>query len=113
MAIVKNLTIDQYSTWEKTFTLYDKTHSPFDLSNYNVFADIKKFTNTSKLASFSCEILSPPTMGKIVLSLEYDSISDLKQGQYVYDILLVHKVETQIKIRAVEGTILISGNITT
>ncbi len=113
MAVVKNLSIDQYSNWEKTFTLYDQNHAPFDLSNYNPYADIKKYTNTAKIASFSCEVLYPAANGNILMSLDYDTLNNIKPGQYQYDILLVNKDFPEIKIRSVEGTVVITGNITT
>lgn len=110
MAVIKNLTIDQYSNWEKTVTLYDQNRSPFDLSNYTAFADIKKYPNTTKIASFDCEILPPKSSGNIVLSLDYDTLLGIKPGQYQYDILLVSI--DNVKIRAVEGTVTVNGNIT-
>lgn len=111
MAVVKNLTIDQYSNWEKTFTLYDQNRNPFNLTNYTAYADIKKYSNTTKIASFACEILPPTANGNIVLSLDYDTLNNIKPGQYQYDVLLVSI--DNVKIRAVEGTVTINGNITT
>lgn len=111
MAVVKNLTIDQYSNWEKTFTLYNQNREPFDLTNYTAYADIKKYHNTDKIASFDCEILPPTANGKVVLSLDYDTLNNIKPGQYQYDLLLI-SIDNE-KIRAVEGTVTITGNITT
>ena len=113
MAIIKNLTIDQYSNWEKTFTLYKQNREPFDLTNYTAKADIKKHANTQKLASFECTVLSPKENGNILLSLNYDSLVDIKEGEYEYDILLTSTIDNNVKIRAVEGSIVINGNVTT
>lgn len=110
MAIVKNIYVDQNSNWEKTFTLYDQNHSPFNLSGYTPYAQIRKYPQTDVIAEFSCEVLNPPTLGKLVLSLDYDTVSEIKEGKYLYDILLV--ASDNIQIRAVEGTVEISGNIT-
>lgn len=110
MSVTKNLTIDQYSNWEKTFTLYDQNRNPFDLTNYTAYADIKKYHNTAIIASFDCEILSPKTLGKIVLSLNYDALIDVKQGNYKYDVLLVSVDD--VKLRVVEGDVNITNNIT-
>lgn len=110
MSIVKNIFVDQNSNWEKTYTLYDQNRSPFDLTNYTARADIKKYHNTANVASFSCEILNPPTLGKIVLSLDYADLQEIKPGIYQYDILLT--TTDNVKIRAVQGSVDISGNIT-
>ncbi len=110
MALTKNLFVDQYSNWEKTLTLYDQNHNPFDLTNYTASCHIRKYTNTSKIAEIQCEVLNPPTLGKILLSLSYEDLLDIKAGIYQYDILLISSDD--VKIRALQGNIDISGNIT-
>ena len=110
MAIQRNLTIDQYTTWEKMFTFYDLHHLPFDLTDYTPKAQIKKSHGSANVASFVCNVLEPAANGQMLLSLQYNTLANTSPGIYSYDILLS---SANTKIRAVEGTVNIIGNITT
>ena len=109
MAIVKNLTVDKYSTFERMFSFLDKNKVPFDLSGYTPVAQIRKATKQEVVAEFQCEILSPSTSGRIILRLGYDDTANTVPGKYSYDVLLVSSSE---KLRAVEGIVEITPNIT-
>ena len=62
------------------------------------------------IAEFNCHILSPPTSGNMILRLEYSDTANTEPGKYSYDVLLTSSSD---KIRAVEGTVEITPNITT
>lgn len=110
MAIQRNLTIDQHTTWQKMFTFYDVNHLPFDLTDFTPSAQIKKSSGTANIASFICNVISPAANGQLLLALEYNSLANTSPGIYSYDVLLS---SANTKIRAVQGTVNIVGNITT
>jgi hypothetical protein len=110
MAIVKNITIDKYSSFEKMFSFSDKNKAPFNLTGYSANSQIKKYHNESVVAEFSCEILQPPTLGKVILRMDYLETANVEPGKYLYDVLLTSSTE---RLRAVEGTVEITLNITT
>lgn len=110
MAIVKNITIDKYSTFEKMFSFSDKNKAPFDLTGYSANSQIRKYYSDSVVAEFDCEIVQPPTVGRVILRLDYLDTANVEPGKYLYDILLTSSTE---RLRAVEGTAEITYNITT
>ena len=91
------------------FSFLDKNKVPFDLSGYTPIAQIRKSTKQEVVAEFSCEILEPTTSGRLILRLGYDDTANTAPGKYMYDVLLV---STSEKLRAVEGVIDITPNIT-
>ena len=100
----------RYASTEKLFTFYDVNHLPFDLTDYTPTAQIKKSHGSAKVASFVCNVLEPAANGQMLLSLQYNTLANTSPGIYSYDILLS---SANTKIRAVEGTVNIIGNITT
>lgn len=109
MAIVKNLTVDRYSTYERMFSFLDKNKNPFDLTGYAAKAQIKKYTSESLIAEFDCSVVQPPTLGRIIVTLDYGITANTDPGKYSYDVLLYSNSDT---VRAVEGTIDITPNVT-
>lgn len=109
MAVVKNLTVDKYSSFEKMFTFLDKSKTPFDLTGYTATSQIRKYHDEEVVASFSCEVVLPATYGKIILRLGYQDTANTDPGKYLYDVLLTSNTE---KLRAVEGVVEITANIT-
>jgi len=112
MAVVKNLVIDKYSNYEKIFILYDKNKNPFNLTNYTANSQIRKITDQSVIASFTCSIQSPKTEGKILMRLSYSATANAIPGLYSYDVLLSSTTDPTEKIRAVQGEVEITPNIT-
>lgn len=112
MAIVKNLVIDKYSNFEKLIILYDKNKDPFDLTNYTANSQIRKYSDSSIATSFQCTIVDPPSDGKILINLSYIDTANCVPGMYTYDILLSSTVDSTEKIRAVQGEVEITANVT-
>lgn len=111
MAVVKNLTIDKYTTYEKVFIFLDKNKAPFDLTGYSANSQIRKSYKDAIIAEFSCEVLSPPEDGKILIRLDFSKTANTDPGKYQYDVLLSNPNSNE-KIRAVEGLIDLTANIT-
>jgi hypothetical protein len=111
---VVNIVIPSGSDFSQLFTLEDgESNSAFNLTNYSAYSMLKKSPlslNTS--ANFSTSVISPPSQGKIVISLASSITSTLKPGRYSYDILIKND-STGVKTRVVEGSALVTPGITT
>lgn len=112
MAIVRNLVVDKFSNYEKIIALFDKNKVPFDLTNYTANSQIRKFTDKSIITTFTCDIVQPANTGKILISLTYSDTANVVPGIYSYDVLLSSTVDPDEKIRAVQGEVEITANIT-
>lgn len=112
MAIVRNLSVDKYSNYEKIVSLLDKNKEPFDLTNYTASSQIRKFSDLSIVSSFTCDIVQPANTGKILISLSYSDTANVVPGIYSYDILLSSTIDSSEKLRAVQGEVEITANIT-
>jgi len=112
MAIIRNLTVDKYSNFEKLVILYDKNKDPFDLSNYTANSQIRKYSDASIAATFTCTIIEPPASGKILLSLSYLDTANCVPGMYTYDVLLSSTTDPTEKLRALQGEVEITANVT-
>jgi hypothetical protein len=112
MAIVRNLVVDKYSNFEKIVALYDKNKEPFNLTNYTASSQIRKFTDLSIVTSFTCDIVQPANTGKILISLSYSDTANANPGIYSYDVLLSSTIDPNEKLRAVQGEVEITANIT-
>jgi len=110
MAVVKNLTVDQYSTYERTVILLDSNKSPFDLTGYIANSQIRKSHNQEVAATFVCNIQDAAN-GTITITLPYSATANISPGKYMYDIL-IYSSSLGVKTRAVEGTLEITPNIT-
>lgn len=112
MAIVRNLVVDKYSNFEKVIILYDKNKEPFNLSDYTANSQIRKISDLSIVANFDCEVIQPGNVGKILMTLSYMDTANTKPGLYSYDILLSSITNPTEKIRALQGEVEITANIT-
>ena len=112
MAIVRNLVVDKYSNYEKIIALFDKNKNPFDLTNYTANSQIRKVSDLSIVATFTCSIVQPANTGKILISLSYMDTANATPGLYSYDILLSSTTDPNEKIRALQGEVEINANIT-
>ena len=110
MAIVKNLTIDQNSTFATEVTLFTKQKLYFDLTNYTVTSQIRKApTSLNAVATFN--VSKPQAVeGKIILQLTDEQTAAIKPGRYIYDVVVENDVGQ--KYRALEGTVTVTPSVT-
>lgn len=107
---VHNILINQGSDYSVTFTVEgSQTNAAKNLSGYSASAKLKKTYTSSTSTSFASTI-SSPTNGTITVSLGSSVTSGLKQGRYVYDVIITNPSETT---RVVEGTALVRAGVTT
>ena len=107
---VNNLTINSGETFSQPLTILDSSGDTLNLSGYAASSAVRKHAaSTSKTAEFTVGITSAAE-GSITLSLGSTITSDIKNGRYVYDVLLISNAN--IKSIAVEGMVLVRTGIT-
>lgn len=108
---VSNLVVNAGSDFSQTFTLEGtNTNSAFDLTNFTIEAQMRKWSGSSSAITFTTSKLGPPTFGKILLELSADQTKNLKPGRYVYDVLITDDLNR--KIRVIEGMVLVTEGVT-
>lgn len=108
---VNNLVVNAGSDFSQSFTLEKTdTNSVFDLTNYTVAAQMRKWSGSSSYTSFSTSIEFPATNGKILIGLTSPQTSVLKPGRYVYDVVITD--EFGVKNRVIEGMVLVTEGVT-
>lgn len=106
---VNNITINAGETFSQPLTILSNDGNPLNLTGYAVSSMMRKHAESStKTADFTVGITSGP-QGKITISLSSGITSSIKEGRYVYDVLLISA--TNIKTIAVEGTALVRTGI--
>ena len=107
---VNNLVINSGSDFTQVFTLEGTNNSPLNLTEYEVDAQMRKWSGSSSAINFSTSIIAPSTSGKISIGLTSGQTVDLKSGRYVYDILIIDPYG--IKNRVIEGMVLVREGVT-
>lgn len=108
---VNNLVVNSGSDFSQTFTLEgSETNSSFNLTNYTIQSQMRKWAGSSSSISFTTEIELPPSSGKITLSLTAEQTTNLKPGRYVYDVVIID--DSNIKNRVIEGMVLVTEGVT-
>jgi len=101
-----NFTIERGTDFETEFSLKDNDGLPFNLTNYRVFAKIRKHRQSETSIAFRTGFLSRVD-GRITLTLPRWFSSKLKPGRYVYDVIVE---DSNFKQKVVlEGDIIVEG----
>lgn len=101
-----NFTIERGTDFEIEFALKDTDGLPFNLTNYRVFAKLRKHRKSETFVAFRTGILSRVD-GLITLTLPRWFSAKLKPGRYVYDVI-VEDINF-IKTVVLEGDIIAEG----
>jgi hypothetical protein len=87
-----------------------------DLTDHSVAASLKKSYNDSagEATSFSSQIISPNTSGKIALTLTNTQTTALRKGRHVYDVELsfTDSDGETVTERILEGRINVTPSVT-
>ena len=107
---VSNIVISTNEDFTQTFTLQsasDKT--ALNLTDYTVSSQMRKYAGSSTATDFTASIVSPATSGKVSIALTATDTTNLKEGRYVYDIV-IEKNSTKTKV--VEGMVVVNKGVT-
>tara|TARA_B100001250_G_C19815874_1_gene798340 strand:- start:1007 stop:1360 length:354 start_codon:yes stop_codon:yes gene_type:complete len=86
MAQYEEFTISQGTDVSIEIHCEDGSGNKKDLSNYVVTANLKKNYSSTTSTTFVSNISSPPTDGKLTLTLTNAQTAALEKGRYVYDV---------------------------
>ena len=107
---VNNLVVNSGTDFSQTFTLEsNENDSTLNLTGYTVSAQMRKYSGSSTFTTFTSNIPSPTTLGKIIISLTSNQTIDLKPGRYLYDIVIN---KDSVKTRVIEGMVLVREGVT-
>lgn len=108
---VNNLVINAGSDFSQFFTLEGSLdNSELNLSGYTVTAQMRKWSGSSSYISFTTEIESPASDGRISLKLNSTETLTIKPGRYVYDVVIADQYN--VKTRVIEGMVLVREGVT-
>lgn len=109
MAIKSNIVIDQGSTFSVAIDLRNNDNSgPFDLTGYNIFAQMRKSYYSSQKVDFTCT--HNGSAGQIMVALTSTQTEAITPGRYLYDVEIVSP--TNVITRVVEGIATVTPGIT-
>ena len=110
-AYVSNINIDQGADFSASFKLDDAgTAVPINLSQFRGVGQLRKHSGAKFGVGFDVQIINPRS-GEIIISLTSAQTSVLKEGRYVYDVMLISNTDGKV-YRVVEGMALVNPGVT-
>ena len=110
-AYVSNINIDQGADFSASFKLDDAgTSVPINLTQFRGVGQLRKHPGAKFGVGFDVQILNPKS-GEIIISLTSAQTSVLKEGRYVYDVMLISNTDGKV-YRVVEGMALVNPGVT-
>ena len=107
---VNNLVINSGSDFTQSFTLEGTNNSPLNLTEYEVDAQMRKWSGSSTAINFATSVEFPSTSGRILISLSSADTVNIRPGRYVYDVIITDS--SGIKNRVIEGMVLLREGVT-
>ena len=111
MATVKNLVIDQGSTFTTTIVLSDALGTRLDLTGYTAYASMRKSYASLTAIDLDAAIAPDLLSGEIILFLHAIQTATLRPGRYVYDLDIVDDISGEVT-RVVEGIVTVTPGVT-
>lgn len=112
MASIKNLVIDQGTTFSLSITVADANGNALNLTGYTLRSQMRKSYGATSYTSFTVVSATPAT-GELTISLTDTQTSALKAGRYVYDVEIVSPVGDGSEVtRVLEGIITVTPEVT-
>jgi hypothetical protein len=108
-AIPLNLTIEQGVDFEVTLTVRNKNHVPLNLLGYTAVSTLRKYYTSTSTHSITVNFLDRSN-GRISLTMTDTDTSALKEGRYVYDVVLTSP--NSLKTRVIEGSVMVTPGVT-
>jgi hypothetical protein len=108
MAIKANLVVDQGANFTATIDVADANDTVFNLTGYNVAAQMRKNYASSTATTFITSHTG--VLGKINLSLTANTTAAIEPGRYLYDVEITSSGGTITRV--VEGIVTVTPGIT-
>ena len=103
-----NLTIEQGVNFEITITVRNKDSTPLNLLSYNAESKMRKHFTSTIDHPFTVTFVDRIN-GRLSLSMDDTVTATLKEGRYVYDVVLTSP--NNFKTRVIQGTVLVSPGV--
>lgn len=104
-----NLTIEQGSDYEASFTITNDDGSALNLTDYDAEAKLRKHYASTTAKTFVITFVNR-VAGEIAVSMASTVTSTLSEGRHVYDIVLTSPTNT--KSRVIQGNVLVNPGVT-
>lgn len=111
MAIQINLVIDQGSKYTGIVEVLNDDGTPFDLTGYTGYSQMRKSYFTNSYHVIQCDIEGDPVNGELRLTLLPSVSNSIRAGRYVYDVEIHGSDDDDVK-RVVEGIITLTPQVT-
>lgn len=125
MAKLKNLVLDQGTTFTEYIVHTNSNKTPIDITGYLARAQMRKSYNSANAITFTANVVSAAN-GNISLNLTAAQTANIKAGRYVYDVeiygnanvtidgFFIDETASNIIIvhRVVEGTVTVNPEVT-
>jgi hypothetical protein len=114
------ITIEQGSTFSLPITIKNSDGTIFDLTPWTGRGQIRRhYRSTTIVASFTCTVVAPPTLGRMVISLSGTITAAIPAGdtqtdprsEYFYDIEIENSGTTEVR-RILNGIVYVSPEVT-
>ena len=107
-AATLNLSIEQGTDFEATFTVRNKSGSGLNLLSYTANSTLKKHYTSTTSHPFTFSFVDR-SAGRVSIAMTSGQTSQLNGGRYVYDVVLISPTGT--KSRALEGFVMVSPGV--
>jgi hypothetical protein len=110
MSSLKNLIIDQGTTFKEFINYVDKTGTAINVTGFAARSQMKKSYNSANSTTFSANVETSAN-GNVSISLTAAQSSNVKAGRYVYDVELYNS-NSNVVYRIQEGTVTVYPEVT-
>jgi len=108
---IVNMVIEQGSDFTKTFNLKTSDGSPLDLSSYNFFVKMRKWSDSAGFISFATTYSGNPTLGNLTISLTNSQTGIITSGRYNYDVIIANIGISSTKTKVRTGQITVNPTV--
>lgn len=111
MAKIKNLVLDQGTTFQEFIIYTDAAKTPIDISGFSARAQMRRAYTSANAITFTANVVASAN-GNISLNLSAAETANIKSGRYVYDVEIYDSSNVVIVHRVIEGIITVNPEVT-
>ena len=116
MAVTYNTTIDQGADWYFTVTYANPNGTPINITNYTAAMQLRATPQSVNpvltLTTQNGGITITGATGTVALHATAAQTEDIVEGSYAYDIEIYSSTNPSVVTRLVQGSILVSAEVT-